>query len=108
MVGLLVGAASIASATAVSVSPSATIPSGTSRAIAVAWSGAAPFSVNFSCGVPGCSSFVGTTSTTSLSRTVIDTVCTTTTRYHNISVTDASSVRVTGSSWTRWTGGPVC
>ncbi|MBN9104695.1 MAG: hypothetical protein J0I14_06800 [Propionibacteriaceae bacterium] len=109
VVALAVVAATPASAAGVSFTGSATLNSGQSRAIAAAWGNKPPYDVNFQCNVPGCANFVkvGTT-TTGLGRSVVMTVCSRTTKTHEIYISEKGGGEVYADSKTTWRAGSYC
>jgi len=110
-------AAGVVSATSASAQPnvtitqSATVAIGTSRAIAAVWGDSGPYKVNFSCGISGCANYVtNSTASTDLVRTVYYGTCGAGfTATHSIKVwNDAGAgTPLNASSYTRWTG-PSC
>lgn len=93
-----------------SMSPgNATLQSGQSRGIGVAWGDKGPYNVTFKCNVAGCSNYTSaSTSTGSLGRTVQTTTCTGLTATHTVSVKDASGGSASAKMSTTWTRGTVC
>lgn len=106
-IGLTVGLGAPARAAGTNISPPATLQAGQSRGVAAAWSGGAPYNVNFQCNVPGCQSFVhGSTTQTSHGTTVQLTPCVQTRRGHSVNVTASSGGTASATSWTQWSANP--
>lgn len=109
VISFAVVAATPATAAGVSMTGNATLNSSQSRAIAAAWGNKPPYAVNFQCNVPGCSNFVtASTTTTGLGRTVVMTVCSTTTKTHEIYISEKGGGEVYADSKTTWRAGSYC
>ncbi len=94
------------------ISGSATLPDGGGRAIGAVWADQPPYKVNFSCGVPGCSNYVtSSTTTTSLARYISYDVCNSGLfATHQISVwmKAGAGTQLSATSHTTWTAGAAC
>jgi hypothetical protein len=90
----------------------ATRRDGGGRGIAAVWGDQGPYKVNFSCGVPGCSNYVtSSTTSTSLTRFVEYDVCNSAyTGTHTIHVwmNAGSGTELSATSHTYWTSSPAC
>lgn len=93
------------------VTANSTIPSGTSKIVGAAWGDIAPYKVNFTCGVPGCSNFVtSSTNATTVFRTVVVTTCTGVTYDTKTTVWESAGAgaSASGTTVTTWTRGTSC
>jgi len=93
------------------VTANSTIPSGTSKIVGAAWGDIAPYKVNFTCGVPGCSNYVtSSTNSTTVFRTVVVSTCTGVTYNTKTTVWESagSGASATGTTVTTWTRGTRC
>jgi hypothetical protein len=108
----LVSAPEAMAAAGVGITGPATLNDGGSRNIAAVWLDESPYKVNFSCGVPGCSNYVtSSTTTTGLSRTVSYDVCNSgfyATHQIYVWMDAGAGAEVSATSHTTWTSSPAC
>lgn len=108
----LVAAAEAYAAPVVSMSGNATLLDGEGRAIGAVWGDQPPYKVNFTCGVPGCSNYVtSSTTTTDVARYVEYDVCNSgyyATHTIHIWMLAGSGTEVSATSHTTWTSEPSC